>query len=511
VEFGNAIDWKTLSANLKAVIPLSASNENATYNWGIGTIQRPNANERQFEVASHRWIDLSDKSGAFGTTILTNFKNGSDKPADNTIRLTLLRSPGIQPPPNGRPSGYSDQANQDWGHHEIVFGLTGHAGDWRTSQTDWQAYRLNDPLVAFQTVAHKGVLGKSFSLVHLNNSRIRVLALKKAENSDEVILRMVELDGKPAKDVRVSFAGPVAAAREVNAQEQPVGSAEIAEGELRTSFTPYQPRTFALRLAAPVTKLTPVTSHPVKLQYDLAVATNDDTQTSGGGMDGTGKAMPAEMLPSKITYRGVEFELATAKTGTPNAVVAKGQTISLPKGHFNRIYLLAASAEGDQNATFTVGNAKVDLNIQSWTGFVGQWDTRLWKNQTERDWAISANHAAWPPADFEEREKRPVSPRYPEDYAGLRPGYVKAASLAWYASHQHTAEGLNQPYQYSYLFAYALNASGNPKTLKLPDNDKIRILAISTADENPMVELTQSLYATLNGLDPQSAPEAAAH
>jgi alpha-mannosidase len=228
-------------------------------------------------------------------------------------------------------------------------------------------------------------------------------------------------------------------------------------------------------------------------------------------MDGTGKAMPAEMLPSKITYRGVEFELATAKTGTPNAVVAKGQTISLPEGHFNRIYLLAASAEGDQNATFTVGNAKVDLNIQSWTGFVGQWDTRLWKNQTERDWAISANHAAWPPADFEEREKRPVSPRYPEDYAGLRPGYVKAASLAWYASHQHTAEGLNQPYQYSYLFAYALSASGNPKTLKLPNNDKIRILAISMADENPMVEVTQSLYATLNGLDPQSAPEAAAH
>ena len=63
VEFGNAIDWKTLSANLKATFPLSASNENATYNWEIGTIERPNANERQFEVASHRWIDLSDKSG----------------------------------------------------------------------------------------------------------------------------------------------------------------------------------------------------------------------------------------------------------------------------------------------------------------------------------------------------------------------------------------------------------------------------------------------------------------
>ena len=121
-----------------------------------------------------------------------------------------MRSPGITPPANGRPSGYSDQANQDWGHHEFVFGLVGHAGDWRKAQTDWQAYRLNDPLIAFQTAKHKGTLGKSFSLVHLNNSRIRVLALKKAEASDEIILRMVELDGKDAPDVLVSFAGPIA-------------------------------------------------------------------------------------------------------------------------------------------------------------------------------------------------------------------------------------------------------------------------------------------------------------
>jgi alpha-mannosidase len=142
VEFDNAIDWRSLSANLKATFPLSASNENATYNWEIGTIQRPNAQERQFEVASHRWIDLSDKTGGFGMTVLTDCKNGSDKPSDNTLRLTLMRSPGIQPPSNGRPQTYTDQANQDWGHHEFVFGLAGHSGSWQEAQTDWQAYRL---------------------------------------------------------------------------------------------------------------------------------------------------------------------------------------------------------------------------------------------------------------------------------------------------------------------------------------------------------------------------------
>ena len=143
---------------------------------------------------------MADKSGSFGTTILTDCKNGSDKPNDNTLRLTLLRTPGISPLANGRPATYTDQANQDWGHHEFSFGLIGHGGSWQQAQTDWHAYRLNDRLIAFQTTKHVGELGSSFSLVHLSNPRIRVLALKKAEASDEVVLRMVELDGKPAEN-----------------------------------------------------------------------------------------------------------------------------------------------------------------------------------------------------------------------------------------------------------------------------------------------------------------------
>jgi alpha-mannosidase len=36
---------------------------------------------------------------------------------------------------------------------------------------------------------------------------------------------------------------------------------------------------------------------------------------------------------------------------------------------------------------------------------------------------------------------------------------VKPVDVAWYASHYHTADGLNEPYQYSYLFAYAMDGS----------------------------------------------------
>ncbi|GAC1419893.1 MAG: glycoside hydrolase family 38 C-terminal domain-containing protein [Acidobacteriaceae bacterium] len=503
VEFGNAIDWRTLGANLKAVFPLSASNGNATYNQEVGTIERPNANERQFEVFSHRWIDLTDKSGGFGATILTDYKNGSDKLNDNTIRLTLVRSPGMQPPSNGGQGNYTDQANQDWGHHEFVFGVTGHSGGWRDAQTDWQAYRLNDLLIAFSTTKHTGSLGKSFSLVRVNNSRVRVLALKKAEAGDEIILRMVELDGKPAPGVQVSFAAPVRAAREVNGQEQPVGPADVKGGALVTSFSAYQPRTFALRLAAPAAKVESIRSQPVALAYDLAAATNDDTKTPNGGFDGKGNAMPAEMLPEAIDFHGVHFKLGAAKTGVPDAIVAEGQTITLPSGRYNRVYVLAAAIDGDQTATFRVGEKSVDLKVEDWSGFIGQWDTRAWKDGPVREWTISAHNPPWPPADMQEKERRAPSPRYPDDYLGLREGFVKPADVAWYSSHHHTADGRNEPYHYSYLFAYSIELPANAHTLTLPNNDKVRILAISSAEENPELIPAQPLFDTLKHTEPQ--------
>src|SRR5205085_4104423 len=265
VEFSNVIDWKTKEANLKATFPLAAANKLATYNWDVGTIQRPNEEERQFEVASHQWIDLTDKNGAYGATVLTDCKNASDKPNDNTLRLTLIRTPGTR-------GGYADQGTQDIGRHEILFGLAGHTGDWRQSQTDWQAYRLNQPLIAFQSPSHSGALGKTFSLLKLSNDRIRVMALKKAELSDELIVRLVEMDGKPVTNIRIAFPSGVVAAREVNGQEQPIGPANISNGELITSFSAYQPRTFAVRLAPSRTKISLVNFQPLKLDYEMSVA-----------------------------------------------------------------------------------------------------------------------------------------------------------------------------------------------------------------------------------------------
>ena len=207
------------------------------------------------------------------------------------------------------------------------------------------------------------------------------------------------------------------------------------------------------------------------LKYDLATASNDGTK-SEGGFDGRGDALPAEMLPAQIKFNDVEFQLAPARTGARNAVLAKGQTIDLPPGRYNRLYVLAAAVDGDQRATFNIGSTAVELKFEDWGGFIGQWDDRQWSSKdTSHD-------------DYGEM-------------TGIKPGFIKRADLAWYCSHHHNAAGENVPYRYSYLFAYPIDLPAGAKSIRLPNDDKIRILAMSVADETAEAKPAQPLYDVL--------------
>jgi alpha-mannosidase len=292
--------------------------------------------------------------------------------------------------------------------------------------------------------------------------------------------------------VRITFPSAVVAAREVNGQELPVGKASIVRGQLVTSLGRFQPRTFAVKLASSTMRLAAPQSQAIMLPYDLAVA-NRDGQRSKHGFDGEGLALPAEMLPRELTYAGIVFRLALGDGA--NAMVARGQTIELPAG-VRRLYLLASSAAGDQDVAFRVGSEPVNLKIQDWSGFIGQWDDRQWK-QTEVMVQPRTPPADIPP-DIAALLQRPRTRRdaYGE-MAGITPGFIKRAPIAWFASHRHTAAGTNEAYAYSYLFAYTIDVPANAKTLTLPQNDHIRILAITGSNERTWVRPAQPLYDTL--------------
>ncbi|HEY3928677.1 MAG TPA: glycoside hydrolase family 38 C-terminal domain-containing protein [Candidatus Koribacter sp.] len=483
VEFANEIDWHTKEAALKATFPLAVNNDVATYNWDVGTIERSTDNEKMFEMPSHQWFDLTDKSGSAGVTVLSDCKYASDKPDDHTLRLTLIYTPGLQ-----GWSDYADQTTQDFGHHQILYGLAAHEGDWRKGRTDWQGYRLNQPLIAFVAPKHEGVLGKEFSLLKVSAPNIRVLAMKKAENSDDVIVRAVETDGQAAK-AEFKFPVAVAAAREVNGQEMAVGAANVANGELAASFTPYQIHTFALKLVPAAAHVSAAKYAAVALNYDTSVATVPgkpgegcfDCSLNDPTADGQGHSLPAEMLTGQIEFDGIRFQVAPS--GKKDAVIARGQQVALPAGDFNRVYVLAAAYGGDQQGTFAVGDKSMSVDVPEWTGFVGQWDNRNW-NIHEEQVPAQGDQAAYT--------------RTVMDFTGkIDPGFIKRAQIAWYASHRHDRDGSNEPYAYSYLFAFPMELPAGAKTLTLPKNEKIRVLAVTVAGDHAAAEAAQPLYDVL--------------
>jgi alpha-mannosidase len=209
------------------------------------------------------------------------------------------------------------------------------------------------------------------------------------------------------------------------------------------------------------------------LPLDQRIATRD-------GETSERRAMPAELLPSSIHYGPIEFAIGAPK----QAVAANGQTLSLPKDT-RRVYVLLA-ADGDQRATFRIGDDERTIIAQDSTGFIGQWDTRLWEHRVE---TLPPRPDA--PPNAPPRTTRGLA------FAGVMPGFVKPADVAWLASHRHDPAGKNEAYAYSYLFAQAFDVPPGATSITLPQNDRIHIVAVTASNEETAVRPAQPLYDTL--------------
>lgn len=474
VEVYNNIDWQTKEVALKASFPLAAGNPKATYDLQLGAIERGNNDPKKYEVPQHQWLDLSKADGSYGAAILNDSKFGSDKPDDNTVRLTLLYTPGVR-------GGFEDQATQDFGKHEILYALAPHTGDWRKADIPWAAKRLNQPLKAFQVPAHAGKLGKSFSLFSSSSKQVEIQAVKKAEDGDEIVVRLRELTGTSAKSVAIRAAGNIVSAREIDGQELPIGKATVKNGALIADVPGFSLKTYALKLASSSVKATPTTSQPLALSFDVDAASTDKNPKDGS-FDAGGRTYAAEQLPVSLDVNGVNFKLGSTKDGAKNALAARGQKLALPAGT-TRVYLLAASSAGDVDAQFQVGNKPVSAKVQHWDSFIGLWDNRLW----------TAN----PGPNFTNYG----------DMAGLTPGFLKKSEVAWYASHCHNPKSGNEFYEYSYLFKYGFDVPKGATSLTLPNDPRIKVFAVTAAKQtHDSVVPAMPLFDTLEHSDSAEAP-----
>lgn len=494
VDVENLIDWKSPNTLLKASFPFAASNPKATYDLGLGTIERGNNSPDRYEVPAQKWADLTDAGGTFGAAVLNDSKYGWDKPADNVLRLTLLHTP--------LPKAYPYQSSNDLGHHRFVYSIAGHRGDWRAGRVPARAAALNQPLVAFQTTPHAG-LGPSFSMLALNDpsGQVAVVALKKAEDEDEYVLRLQELYGRPAH-TRINLAGEIVTASEVNAAEERVGDYPSSGSTLIVDLKPYQPRTFALRLKR-ISAASPARAvAPLKLPFNLdGVSTDGDR--ADGDFDGRKHTLAAELLPQELELDGVQFLFGSSARGALNVLVPKGQKITLPPASYDRLYLLAAAVGRDVPTSIRVGpvNALVAraITIREWEGPIGQWDSRLKDARMLRDPyipAIDIKRQTW---TSEVIQADMVVPWDPITFAisgidQIRQGFVKRDEIAWIGTHRHAPDG-NQPYIMSYVFAYEIDLPPGTREILLPNDDRLRILAMTAAREPHHVRPATILYA----------------
>jgi len=458
LEVSNILDWQSTGVCLKAAFPLTAANAKATYNLGVGTIQRANNDSLKYEVPAKEWFDLTDRSGKFGVTILEDCKYGSDKPDDQTLRLTLMYTPETS-------NGFKYQNSQDWGVHEFRYGMYSHAGDWKNSQAPWQAAFFNQPLLAFETTKHVGDWGKETSLSECSTPQVNIMAFKKLEEGDGFVVRVQELYGNDLKGVNLKLPGEIGDAWEVNGQEQKIGSATFKGGNLTFDLGHYGIRSFVFRWKDVPKK--------ADNQKQLELPFDQDAMSFDYDRDDCNfnrrNSLPAELIPAELVSEGIRYKMGSTADGQNNVLACNGQKVDLGN-NCNKVYLLA-SAIYDSKAEFRFDKSVVPLQIQSGTGYIGQFYNRHFADDNVAVTKID------------------------------RP-YVKGADIAWFASHGHYAyPSRNEAYQYTYIYAFELNVPNGAKTLELPLNQNVKVFAITVSEEadesvQPLQPLTDEFSQT---------------
>ncbi len=243
IDVHTQVNWHESHILLKVGFPVNVQTTKATFEIPYGTIERPTtrntpAEKAQFEVPAERWGDISNADQGF--SLLNASKYGYDA-KDNVIRLSLLRSPTM-PAPDGRIA--------DQGFHEFTYSLFAHSGDWKNGGTMRQGYELNYPLQAVEVQAHAGTWPTKRSFASVEPRNVILTALKKAEDSDDLIFRFYEFEGK-STDVRFHLPEAADRAMETNLMEKQERPIPLQQGgEFTVSTGPYEIKTVAVSFPA---------------------------------------------------------------------------------------------------------------------------------------------------------------------------------------------------------------------------------------------------------------------
>lgn len=449
----NEVEWYTKESSLKTEFPLAISNEKAIYNTGLGIIERGNNDPKKFEVPSHYCFGIYDEKEKYGITIFEDSKYGSDKPNNNTLRLTLLYTPGVT-------NDFKDQAYQDFGIHNFKFAIYPYKCSKKFADSIEKAEEFNQPMLAFITDKNTGKLGKSFSFLSFEEKGIKISALKKSEYTNDIILRIIENYGENHKDVKLNFLNKIDSFAEVTGQEKQLLITKINSKIIKLNINHNSIKTLSLKTENLHLNNNNHNYRIIDIPFDTKAFTKECEKTDIYFND-IKRFFPEELLKESFIDNGIPFKLIL--NSKFNALRCNGEEIYLPGENYNYLYLLATSANYDDILNLKINGEDIFLNVPYWNSYIGQWDTRLWDGEIISD-----------------------KPDYywgNIDYIGVKPGYIKKEDIAIFTTHTHTSEGKNIPYSYGYIFKYRIPITKETKKIILPRNNNILIFAVTLSTE----------------------------
>jgi alpha-mannosidase len=237
IDFRCSAHWQERQVLLKVAFPVEVRSDTAAYEIQFGAIRRPTHrntswDEEKFEVAAHRWADLSE--AGYGVSLLSDCKYGYDV-RDNVLRVSLLRGPEWPDP------------SCDQGEHRFTYALYPHSGDWIAGETVRRAQELSSRLRC--RICLGGSAATGGRCYYAVDGPAILQTVKCAEDGRGVILRFYEPNGGRGR-VRARLPGPVKSVRRCNLVEEDGPVLDSTDSEFEFEITPFGIRTFRVELSA---------------------------------------------------------------------------------------------------------------------------------------------------------------------------------------------------------------------------------------------------------------------
>ncbi|MCB0732788.1 MAG: alpha-mannosidase 2c1, partial [Ignavibacteriae bacterium] len=231
LDFETKVNWQEKHKMLRVSFPVNVFTDQASFDIQYGYLKRNTHRNTswdfaKFEVAAHKYADLSQDN--FGVAILNDCKYGH-KVLGNVLDLNLLRS-----------TTYPDP-DADIGEHKFTYSLLPHKGNLVNSNVFVEAAKLNQGIMCFP-----GMETNNNNLpCKIMSDGISIEVIKKAEKSNDLILRLVEYKGLNSKGKIVFGKYPVKIS-ETNLIEWEENPTVIIESDFEIELKPFEIRTYRI-------------------------------------------------------------------------------------------------------------------------------------------------------------------------------------------------------------------------------------------------------------------------